>query len=87
MSVLVALTLGAVSATALYICAYFGSEIAANLFFQLSLPKYNLFANFLPASLHDSIAGTELILATIILQATLVLAIGVFGILSLARTK
>lgn len=87
LSVLIASTASALFALLLFVSAAFGSEIAVNGLIKLSLPKYNVFANFIPDDLSQVNNGIQLALGVIILQWALVLTVVIFGAWSILRKR
>lgn len=87
MSFLSALTLSSLAAIFLFLAAVFGIGAAADALINLSLPRNNLFANFIAADLSRSGAGMELILGSIILQLTVILTIAIFALWSFSRKR
>lgn len=87
LSVLIASTASALFALLLFVSAAFGSEAAMNGMINLSLPKFNLFANFIPDDLSQVNNGIQLALGVIILQWALVLTVVIFGAWSILRKR
>lgn len=73
MAALVCVTISAVMASVMYWSALFGSTVAINALLTMSMPKYNLFAAFIPSDLGETRWGMELLLGVVILQGTVIL--------------
>lgn len=78
MSVLIAVTVSAIGAFMLFICAALGSELAMNSLMNLTLPRFNVFANFLPVDLSEVNNGLHLAMGVVILQSALLLSAVIF---------
>ena len=87
LSVLIGATISAVCATLLFVGAAFGSEFAMQSLINLSLPRFNVFANLIPADLHEVRRGTEMVLGVIIVQSTVVLSILIFAGWTMLRKR
>lgn len=85
MSVLIAVTVSAIGAFLLFICAALGSELAMNSLMNLTLPRFNVFANFLPVDLSEVNNGLQLALGVVILQSALFLSVVIFFAWSFMR--
>jgi len=85
MSILVGVTVSAIFALLLFIGAAFGSQLAMESLLNLSLPRFNVFANFIPADLSEVGNGIQMILGVVILQGALVLSAVIFAIWSISR--
>jgi hypothetical protein len=85
LSVLVGITASAVFAMLLFIGAAFGSDFATQALLNLSIPKYNVFANFIPVDLSQASNGIQMILGVVILQGALFLSAVIFFAWSFMR--
>ena len=87
LSILIAATISALFAFLLFVGASFGSEFAMQGLINLSLPKFNVFANFIPDDLSQVSYGLQMTLGVIILQWALVLSIMIFAAWSFLRKR
>lgn len=85
MSFLVGGTISALGTMALFLAATFGSELAMNSLLNLTLPKFNVFAHFLPVDLAQVNNGIQLMLGAVILQGTVFLSAVIFFAWSFMR--
>lgn len=85
MSFLVGGTISAISTLALFLAATFGSEFAMNSLLNLTLPRFNVFAHFLPVDLSQVNNGLQLMLGAVILQGTVFMSVVIFFAWSFMR--
>ena len=87
LSVLIAATISALFAFLLFVGASFGSEFAMQGLINLSLPKFNVFANFIPDDLSQVSFGLQMTLGVIILQWAVVLSLLIFAVWGILRKR
>ena len=85
MSVLIAVTVSAIGAFLLFVGAALGSELAIVSLMNLTLPRFNVFANFLPVDLSEVRNGLHLAMGVVILQSALLLSVVIFFAWSFMR--
>lgn len=85
MSVLIAVTVSAIGAFLLFVGAALGSELAMVSLINLTLPRFNVFANFLPVDLSQVGNGIQLMLGAVILQWAVFLSAVIFFAWSFMR--